>query len=179
MKLSGCTSLYALGALTLVAPRAEAFEKQWHVGGGLGANAFADPRTALGPAAGVYAAYGLSDLFDLGVEVLGSIHKRDGRSFDLLGASAGIAYKLDVLSWIPYAGLELGYYRFQGATRPGKLAENEVGFSVDLGLDYVLSPSVGLGVKLRYHGFLNDFPASLGDAPLFTGLVRAEYHWGF
>jgi hypothetical protein len=171
--------LSALAVATLLAPRAFAFEKQWHVGGGLGVNAFADGESAAGPALGVYGAYGLSDLFDLGIEVLGSRHVRDNRSFELVGISTGISYKLDVLSWIPYAGLELGYYRFLSETRPRALPENEAGLSVDLGVDYVLSPSVGLGLKLRYHGFLHDFPASLGDAPLFTGLVRAEYHWGF
>jgi hypothetical protein len=149
------------------------------VGGGVGVNAFADAGTAPGPALGVYGAYGLSDLFDVGVEVLGSRHVRDDGNCDLVGISAGIFYKLDVLRWIPYGGLELGYYRFLGDTRPRALPENEAGFSLDLGLDYVLSPSVGLGMKLRYHGFLHDFPTGLEDAPLFTGLFRAEYRWGF
>jgi hypothetical protein len=171
--------LSALAGAILLTPRAFAFEKQWHLGGGAGVNAFADGGSAPGPALGVYGAYGLSDMFDLGIEVLGSTHAREGHNFQLVGISTGISYKLDVLSWIPYAGLELGYYRFFGDTRPAGLAENEAGFSVDLGLDYLLSPSVGLGLKLRYHGFLHDFPTSLGDAPLFTGLVRAEYHWGF
>jgi len=171
--------LSALAAAALLTPRAWAFEKQWHVGGGAGVNAFADGGSAAGPALGVYGAYGLSDLFDLGIEVLGSRHVRDHTGFELVGISTGIWYKLDVLSWIPYAGLELGYYRFLGDTRPRALPENEAGFSVDLGLDYLLSQSVGLGLRFRYHGFLHDFPASLGDAPLFTGLIRAEYRWGF
>jgi len=171
--------LSAFAAAALLAPRVWAFEKQWHVGGGLGVDAFADGESAPGPALGVYGAYGLSDMFDLGIELVGSRHVRDKRSFELVGISTGIWYKLDVLSWIPYAGLELGYYRFLGDTRPRALPENEAGFSLDLGLDYLLSESVGLGLKLRYHGFLHDFPASLADAPLFTGLIRAEYHWGF
>jgi hypothetical protein len=171
--------LSALAAVGLPTPCAHAFEKQWHVGGEAGVNAFADGATAAGPAVGVYGAYGLSDMFDLGIEVLGSRHAREGKRFDLVGISAGVSYKLDVLRWIPYAGVELGYYRFLGDARPVALPENEAGFSLDLGLDYLLSSSVGLGVKLRYHGFLHDFPTSLGDAPLFTGLLRAEYHWGF
>jgi hypothetical protein len=171
--------LSALAAVALLTRGAYAFEKQWHAGGEVGVNAFADGATAPGPALGVYGAYGLSDMFDFGIEVLGSRHARDGRNFELVGVSTGVFYKLDVLRWIPYAGLELGYYRFLGDTRPETLAENEAGFSLDLGLDYLLSSSVGLGLKLRYHGFLHDFPTSLGDAPLFTGVLRAEYHWGF
>jgi opacity protein-like surface antigen len=171
--------LSALAAAALLTPRASAFEKQWHLGGGAGVNAFADGESVAGPALAVYGAYGLSDLFDFGIQVLGSRHVRDHQSFDLLGISTGISYKLDVMSWIPYAGLELGYYRFLGDTRPRALSENEAGFSLDLGLDYLLSQSVGLGLEFRYHGFLHDFPTSLAEAPLFTGLIRAEYHWGF
>ena len=33
--------------------------------------------------------------------------------------------------------------------------------------------------EFRYHGFLADPLSSLGDAPLFTGLLRAEYRWGW
>jgi hypothetical protein len=171
--------LSTLAAAALLAPRASAFEKQWHLGGGAGINAFADGASAAGPAVAVYGAYGLSDLFDLGIQVLGSRHVRDHQSFDLVGISTGISYKLDVMSWIPHAGLELGYYRFLGDTRPRTLPENEAGCSLDLGLDYLLSRSVALGVELRYHGFLHDVPSSLAEAPLFTGLIRAEYHWGF
>ncbi len=168
-----------LAGMVLVPGPAHAFERQWHVGGGMGVNAFADGSTTAGPAVALHGAYGLSDVFDLRMQVMGSTHRRHGQGFQLLGASAGISYKFDVLEWIPYLGLELGYYRFAGDTRPASLRQDELGYSIDLGLDYLLSSSVALGAEVRYHGFVLGAPASLGDAPLFTALLRAEYHWGW
>ena len=166
-------------ATSLVSSRAGAFERQWHVGGGLGAGFFADSNTSAGPALGLHAAYGLSDMFDVEIEGLGALHWRGGEPLDLLGVSAGIAYKVDVLSWIPYVGVGLGYYHLRGASLPGALRGDELGLSVDLGLDYALMRSFALGAELRYLGFLSDPMSSLGDAPYFCGLLRAEYRWGY
>lgn len=126
----------------------------------------------------VYAAYGISDVFDLRTELFRFGFKREGQSFQLLGFSGGISYKLDVLEWIPYAGLELGYYHFLGGVQSSGVNHNQLGMSVDGGVDYRLSPNVGLGIELRYHGFLGNPMASLADAAVLTGLLRAEYHWG-
>lgn len=170
--------LLAFGAILLNASSAFAFERQWHVGGGMGFAAFAERGVDAGPALGLHGAYGLSDVFDLKVDLLGSTHRVRGEGLSVFSSTAGIAYKMDVIRWVPYAGLEVGYYRLEGA-RPGNLMTNEAGFSIDLGLDYAVKRSFGLGVQLRYHGFLSDPAASIGDAPLFTGLLRAEYRWGF
>lgn len=175
--------LVALGALLTASP-AGAFERQWHLGGGLGLGAFTDAAARPGPVLGLHGAYGLSDTFDLRLAVLGAGYRLEdsagephGRS--LAAVTAGLAYKLDVIAWVPYAGLQVGYYRLGSALRPGVLAANEAGFSVDLGLDYAVRRHLGVGVELRYHGFLSDPLRSLGEAPWFTGLLRAEYRWGW
>jgi len=166
-------------ALGLGPARAGAFERQWHVGGGLGAGFFSDGETHAGPLLGVHAAYGLSDMFDARVEGLAAWHSRGGQSVELMAGSAGLAYKVDILQWIPYVGMQLGYYHLAGDDLPGELSNDELGLSVDLGLDYAYSRSFGLGAELRYHGFLSDPMSSLGDAPYFCGLLRAEYRWGY
>ena len=166
-------------AVFLWTPLASAFERQWHVGGGFGFAAFADGNTSSGPAIGVHGAYGLSDVFDLKVDLLGSRHTIENDRLNLLSSTAGIAYKMDVIRWVPYFGMQVGYYRLDGDRQPGSLPTNELGMSVDLGLDYAVKRSFALGLQLRYHGFLADPLSSLGDAPLFTGLVRVEYRWGW
>jgi hypothetical protein len=168
----------ALG-LGLSPARALAFEGQWHAGGGIGAGFFADSATRAGPAIGLHGAYGLSDYFDVKLEGLAALHSRDEHGLGLYAVSAGLAYKIDVIQWIPYVGVQVGYYRLSGTDRPGQLHPNELGMSVDLGMDYAVSRSFGLGLELRYHGFLSDPLASLGDAPYFSALLRAEYRWGW
>jgi hypothetical protein len=166
-------------AASLLPGRAHAFERQWHLGGGVGAGFFSDSETSAGPLLGVHAAYGLSDMFDAKLEGLAAVHSLGDESFQLFSGSAGLAYKVDVIQWIPYFAVQVGYYHLTGDVLPGNLSNNELGLSVDLGLDYAVSRSFGMGVQLRYHGFLNDPMSSMADAPYFCGLVRAEYRWGY
>ena len=156
---------------------AHAFERQWHVGGGAGVASFASGEAKLGPALGLHAAYGLSDMFDVRAELTGSTHTLDdGRRVNLYSAALGLAYKIDVLEWVPYAGLLIGSYLWRGEAAP---REASIGISTMLGVDYSLSRSFGLGLQLRYHGGLYDPPTSLTDGAYFTGLLRAEYRWGW
>ena len=172
-------AILSLFATLLESGLAGAFERQWHLGGGLGVASFASGEANLGPALGVHAAYGLSDMFDVRGELTGSTHTLDDeRRVNLYSASLGIAYKIDVLEWVPYAGLFVGSYIWGGEAAP----ENQTGFvgiSTMLGIDYALSRSFGLGLQLRYHGGLYDPPKSLTDGAYFTGLLRAEYRWGW
>lgn len=178
-------------ALVLGLPRtAHAFENQWHLGAGLGVATLSGSEYRTGPAASLHGAYGLSDTFDLRLELLASHHTLDlgdearaAPSAELLSAAAGIAYKLDVLEWIPYVGLLGGYAAFLGDT-PSELGlsapgDQELIVSVVLGIDYALSRSFGLGAQLRYTGFLSDLPDSLADAQYFALVLRAEYRWGW
>jgi hypothetical protein len=159
---------------------AQAFERQWHVGGGAGVATFAARDVKAGPLAGIHAAYGISDTFDVRAAWFGSLHHLDDERFSIGAVTAGLAYKLDVLALVPYAGLQVGYYRLSSSgARPGSLGRHEPGFSADLGLDYAVRRHLGLGFELRFHGFLSDPLSSLGDAPYFTGMLRAEYRWGW
>jgi len=57
------------GAAAWLAPsHARAFEREWHVGGGVGITAYPHHYSA-GPSLGLNAAYGISDVFDLKLEL--------------------------------------------------------------------------------------------------------------
>jgi hypothetical protein len=173
--LPALTAAFALG--TAERPAA-AFERQWHLGGGIGAASYSGTEGGIAPALGVHAAYGLSDMFDARVELLGSHHSTvSDQSLDVFSASAGVVYKLDVIEWIPYAGILAGYYYFSGEPVPE--FQHDFALSALLGIDYAWSRSFGVGVALRYHGFMLDAPRSFTDAAYFTGLLRAEYRFGW
>lgn len=158
-------------AALLVAAPAAASEGQWHVGGGLGTAAFAGGGAAR-YAVDLHGAYELTDQFDLRLDLLSSRHLVDG------AASLGLVYKLDVIEWVPYVGVGLGFY-WLGDERRADLAQRELGLSVPLGIDYAPSRSFAVGLQLRYHGFFSELPTTLGGAALLDTLLRAEYRWGW
>lgn len=183
------------GALCCAPRSAAAFEREWHLGGGLGVSNGSDLK--LSPALAAYAAYGLSDAFDARVEVTArGYHLGTEQKPNAISAMAGIAYKLDVLRWVPWAGVYVGYLQFAEKARPlqpctdpkskdaeGKPAdqlchdtfnERQAAIGLGLGLDYAFSRSFGVGVTLRFDDALVSQTAATFDA-----LLRAEYRWGW
>jgi hypothetical protein len=171
----------ALCLLGICAPAA-AVERQWHLGAGLGAGTFAGS-AGLTPGAGAYAAYGISDVFDARLELTAiTCDFSDPPGVDrtqVYSAMAGLSYKVDVIEWVPYFGLLVGYTRFSEGPAPPQRSKNDVGFDAHVGLDYLMSRSVGFGVKLGYQGFLGNPPDSFTDTPSFLFMVRSEYRWGW
>lgn len=181
MKLSPLLPRTSIAALVLgYAPLAHAFEGQWHVGGGAGAAGMTGAGFAAGPALGLHAAYGLSDVFDARFEASFSRHRyqNDDAADVLMTACLGAAYKLDVIEWIPYGGLAVGYHRFLTELSPeiGTGPETRgIDLSLIVGLDYAASRSFGVGFQFRQMLYLEDLSA----ATFSIGLLRAEYRWGF
>jgi len=180
----------ALGAL-LAPRRAQAFEREWHVGGGVGLTAYPHYYTT-GPALGLNAGYGISDVFDLKLELLGSLNtytppltKDDiaaGRKTlpsehaEPWSAVAGLSYKLDILQWIPYGALLAGYQHIGGRLPVGKpFRRDDALAAIVLGLDYAATRNFGLGASIRTDILLT----SPERGAAFTPMLRAEYHWGF
>lgn len=164
--------LASLGA-TLLATPAHAFERQWHLGGGAGV-VWPPAAYSLGPALSAHAAYGLSDVFDLRLEVLASRHGRDGwPSASLLSGAGGIAYKLDIIEWVPYAGLMAGYAWSDPDLPAAEGPHRAPLLGLLVGVDYGFSRSFGLGVAVREDLLLTS-GRSQGAA-----LLRAEYRWGW
>lgn len=161
----------AASCLAFTAP-VGAFEREWHVGGKLGGAALKG--APLGLAVNVHGAYGLSDMFDAVIEITGSRHGWSNGT-DVLSATAGLAYKIDVLQWTPYIGLLGGYYHYAG--KPGPSGEHgpQFGAAVSAGVDYLVSREFVLGVDLRAH---TSFEDGLSFT-YYTGLLGAEYRWGW
>ena len=168
-------------AAFLVPKPAYAFEREWHVGGGIGVTAYPHYYT-VGPSLGLNAAYGISDVFDLKLELLGSYHtyspdsKSPSESAQPYSAVAGLSYKLDILQWIPYGALLVGYQHIAGRLPEAEPFRRDDALAALLvGVDYAATRDFGLGLSLR-SDFLLSGPTE-GEA--FTTMLRAEYHWGF
>lgn len=169
--LAGALAVFVGASITPA--RALAFEKQWHLGGGAGIVA-PSSEYDVGGSVALHAAYGLSDMFDARFDLRSSLHDLsdgdDGRTTLWLG-SLGVAYKLDVIEWVPYLGIRAGYYRF-GTQPAGDYQRHGGMLGTVLGLDYAFSRSAGVGVELEYDTLLPS-----GGA--FGALLHAEYRWGF
>jgi hypothetical protein len=189
--------------VVLSARRADAFEREWHLGAGLGAVLPKDAYGA-GGAVALHLAYGLSDMFDARLEARTSLHqlsednlraqpeerRRDyvlseeriraltEETLSFSQATVGVAYKLDIIEWVPYLGVRAGYYRFgtkpfEGAFAPGEAYEQSGGvIGTMLGVDYAFSRSAGIGLEL-------DYDTLLPTGGAFGALLHAEYRWGF
>jgi hypothetical protein len=177
----GLVFSFAAALLFSSPKRAHAFEREWHLGGGLGLTAYPHYYST-GPALGLNAAYGISDVFDLKLELLGSYHgysaspRLPTEHAEPWSAVAGLSYKLDVLQWIPYGAVLVGFQSINGRLPVGEpFRRDDVIASLVLGLDYAMTRNFGLGASIRSDMLLSS--PSTGEA--FTPMLRAEYHWGF
>ena len=171
MKSGWLTLMTLLGVLS--SSEAHAFERQWHVGAGVGAANPTHPGVGLGPAVGIYGAYGLTDMFDLKLDLVASDHGVEGldeRYRTYLG-TLGLSYKVDIIEWIPYFGVSVGVWRTD-LPEYISLAEQDYALGGFAGLDYAVSRSFGLGVVTRAHYLLD------GEATS-DFFLRAEYRWGW
>jgi hypothetical protein len=162
-----------LGGWATPAP-AHAFEREWHLGIAGGVATGSGLQTS--PALGAYAAYGLSDVFDVRAEVTERGYRfASEQDPHVLSAAVGLAYKLDVLRWVPWAGVYAGYLRLLEPPRAGlAFQQNDMLLGLGLGLDYGFSRHWGAGVTLRFDNALRG-----SDTKLFDALFRAEYRWGW
>jgi hypothetical protein len=95
------------------------------------------------------------------------------RPAGLADATVGVGYVLDVLRWVPYAGVLVGGYALTGGTIAGTKVLPGAGFA--LGLDYRLGRSWAVGFAFRQH-----FVTEPSTYPSFTQLfARFEYTWGW
>lgn len=162
-----------------------AVEQQVHVGagGGLSILKVDDKSTAsVGAGAGIDFKYGLSDAFNLHVELSHSVVALEERldapttphtrpaAVSTLGA--GVAYVLDIVRIVPYGGLLAGAAMLQGGTLDKALFLPDA--QLALGADYYLSRNFAVGLAYRQHFFLT----KLSTYPSYSNIwLRAEYTW--
>jgi hypothetical protein len=154
---------------------AAAFEDQWHLGAGLGAMNASPSAIGLGLGANLYGAYGLSDMFDMRLDLAATSHPLElagsSERHNAYTASLGVTYKIDIIEWIPYFGGHDGVMSFDIPEVLG-IETRDVLFGGSIGLDYAVTRSFGLGVANRLH-------IPLGGASLVDVFLRAEYRFGW
>ncbi len=133
-------------------------------------------RYRAGVVAAVHGAYGLSDVFDLRLQLSASRHAPRGKdpaspSVTLGQASVGVAYKLDVIEWVPYFGVRVGGLLFNQGPVPGydRFSPTIGGMA---GVDYAFSRNFGAGAELAQD-------LVLPEGSVTVALARLEYRWGF
>lgn len=160
-------------ALSGFASGAHAFEREWHIGAAAGVAG--GHGLSLSPALGAYAAYGISDVFDVRLELTARDYPlgNSGRP-SALSTAAGLAYKIDVLRWVPWVGVYAGGLWLLSSA-PSDLAwpKRELLLGAGAGLDYAFSRHFGAGATFRYDDALTQGNSS------FEALLRAEYRWGW
>ncbi len=169
-------ALVLLGVAT-AAPAFGAGEGEWQVGlrAGPGTVNF-DQRKPWGLATALDVDYGLNDAWAVSGTLAASFHPVDtemvdegtvrlGGTIRTVAALAGLTYAIDVLRLIPYANVELGVVRFDGAVvRPRTLFAAELG----VGADYFLSRRWTTGISFQYLFAPEDLasdPLNLGSSP--------------
>jgi hypothetical protein len=178
-RLAGVVGVAAL-VVGLTAERsAHAFEKQFHLGASFGYAGLFGDTFANGFGGGVHFAYGVNDYINLMAEVDATAHPSS--QYTVVTSGFGASYVLDVLRWVPWAGLEVGpaaLVSFDpkcGAATTEPCAGFRLNGAIPFGLDYQVSRSFAVGVMGRFQILL------LGGAPQETlgAFARAEYTWGY
>lgn len=173
-------------AALLVTPATFAFERQHHFGldGGLGMLKIGGKDSlSIGGGGGLHYAYGLNDAFNLMIE--GSFMQvaleelpgkgvQANRPTSFSNAGVGVSYTLDVVRWIPYAGLLVEGYSANGGTVQGPSIA--VGGAIALGLDYAFNRQLAAGFAFRQHFAFS----KISDYPSYSQLLlRVEITWGY
>lgn len=152
--MKGIVMLVASASVGLFATKALAFDHQWQVGLGASAMTFANTRNYWVPALSVHGTYGLSDVFDARLEMAMGAPLGSAPSGSTLEYAEGVlAYKLDVIEWVPWAGIGAGLFGatsgFQGNGRDAL----QPAASLWVGLDYAFSRQWGAGAIVAIHAW--------------------------
>lgn len=182
------SSSFALVAALVAATSSDAlaFERQHHLGvdGGLGMLSINQKGTlSVGGGGGVHYAYGLTDAFNLmaegsfmqvALEEQGGKGIPNNRPTSVTNLGVGVGYVLDVLRWVPYAGLLAEGYWMNGGTIDTTTVA--AGAAIALGLDYSVTRAFAVGFAFRQHFALS----KITDYPSYSQfLLRAELTWGY
>jgi hypothetical protein len=88
----------------------------------------------------------------------------------VVAAVAGVTYAFDVLRVVPYLNAGFGVV-LRGGTLPAK---TDPAVDVGVGMDYLWTRAVSVGVVARYHAFLTEL--SRDPVFLYVG-PRLSWHW--
>ncbi len=162
---------------------AGAVEREHHLGIDGGGLVESDASPDVGASLGAHWAYGLNDAWNLMVEASWSFVSIGSdppgvtpprRPSSVGNADVGLGYVLDIMRWVPYAGLMAGAYDLSGGT-VGR-ATFLPGAVIAIGVDYRVDRSLAIGVAAREHMFLTELSRYPSYSQVFA---RVEYTWGW
>jgi hypothetical protein len=183
-----CSLLAPFVLVAAWSSEASAYERQWQAGLGVGYALLMNggsipvkPTSLHGFGSSLSITYGLTDAINIIGHADFSAHPGDAPVV-IGGGSAGIAYVLDVLRWVPWVGLTVGGYAVSArepcvATNDVSCTAGRFGLSVPFGLDYQLSRSFSIGANGRYGLLLAG--NQIGVDQTIAGFIRAQYIWGY
>ena len=166
----------ALIALTASSATSHGYEQQWRLGPDFGFCTLSLPEANVdGFAAGVHATYGINDTFNLRAQAdLASFAlPAPSTSALIYGGLLGAEYVVDILDWIPYAGVVLGPSVM--AIRHDKTV-TQLAAEIPFGMGYQLGRNWAVAVEGRYRMLFGGVAESPGS--MFTLFARVEYVMG-
>ena len=129
---------------------------------------------------GILGAYGLNDAVSIRASAFASSNQiaKEGKRSYVLSQALGIDYQLDVLQIVPYFGLYAAIYEVGGGNVKRQV---KLGAQLALGLDYIVSRELVVGIDLRAHALPGDFAKSPDNPMPFyaTTFLKVEYVWGW
>lgn len=175
--------LAVTAALLCGSSTAHAVERQHHLAlaPNLAMLKVAESPLRVGGGLSAHYTYGLNDQLNLMVEA-GHAFVGSGSPVDapatrpgwVSNVGAGLAYVLDVLRWVPYAGvLASGSLLGGGTTEQPVLA---AGAQLAVGMDYQFNRHLVAGVGARQHLLLSHFSTYPSYTTVFAKL---EWQWGY
>jgi hypothetical protein len=186
LSLTPIALLVTLAALALTDPPAlAAGEKEWQLAGRTGAGTVSsDGRTAWGFVAALDVEYGLTDSWALrgslatsfqSVDHENAMDTRPAGKIQTVAALGGLTYTIDVLRLVPYADLQLGALRLDGAVvTPRTVFVTALG----IGADYYVTRRWTVGAYFQYLFAPIDLfsdPFNLGSSPYgFAATLRVS-----
>jgi hypothetical protein len=170
----------SLAALACAAP-ASAAEGVKRLGVQAGFAGLSSEGSFAGFGGGLRGGYALTDAWTLAIDATVSsnqVAKKGGRSL-VASQSLGALYALDILQIVPYFGAFVGVYELGGGGLPS--TQLKLGGQVALGLDWVHSRELTLGLEMRAHALPVAFLTSPSNPTPFyaTSMLKAEYTWGW
>jgi hypothetical protein len=95
--------------------------------------------------------------------------------FSVWNAGLGVAWRWDVIQWVPEVALQLRIYEFLGSGAPSSLDGFELGASATLGIDRLLTRNWAVGVAGQGHALFT--AADQLRLPMLDASLRVRYQW--
>jgi Outer membrane protein beta-barrel domain len=169
-------------AALAVATDARAVDHEHELGVDVGTSilTIADKETPdVGAGFGLHYGYGITDMFNLTVEVHYSVLALGVYPTDppthpstMWNGNVGLQYVVDVMRWIPYLGASAGGYWMQGGTVGSFFLP---GAEISVGLDYLVTRRWAVGFEGSEHFLFTDMSLYTSYT---TAVARTMFLWG-